>query len=419
MTEAYSHNMQPDQEEEKLPENGGIKVFSKKGTITHQREVFWHSEESFSTATNYNETFKSAFEFSGIGMMIINPEGRILESNNAISNFTGYTRSELLKLNFLDLGHPEDNTTDKSLMQNMLTRVLNYYSLEKKYISKYNKILWGMHTVSKVLNKDGTLKYFVLQVVDITRRKELTDEVNRKNSELEAIRAGLIGKLNQVEELNRIIAHNLRGPASNIQLLVGMLKDKDGREKDTGLELSVNEIVDFLDDSSKSLTDSLETLMNVVQISMNKGIPMDDCDVRQIVNEILGQLNSTVFEKKAIIALNLKVEQVKYPKVFLESIFYNLISNALKYTCKDRRPEIIVSTYQAEGRVMLSVRDNGLGINLSKYGGKIFHLNQVFHPGHDSKGVGLFITKAQIESFGGSIEVRSTENVGSEFVVML
>ena len=68
---------------------------------------------------------------------------------------------------------------------------------------------------------------------------------------------------------------------------------------------------------------------------------------------------------------------------------------------------------------MLSVKDNGLGLNLEKYGKKLFKLNQIFHPGHDSKGVGLFITKAQIESFGGSIRVESQENVGAEFIVTL
>jgi signal transduction histidine kinase len=110
---------------------------------------------------------------------------------------------------------------------------------------------------------------------------------------------------------------------------------------------------------------------------------------------------------------------IRYPKVFLESIIYNLLSNALKYYSPSRIPEILLRTYEEDGRVKLSVKDNGLGIDLVKYGNKLFQLNQVFHKHNNSKGVGLYITKAQIESFGGTIQVKSRENEGSEFIVTL
>ena len=322
-------------------------------------------------------------------------------------------------MSFLDLGHPDDNHTDETLLNRMLTRLLNYYSLEKRYISKYNKLLWGLHTVSKVLNSDGTLKFYVLQIVDITRRRELTDDVNRKNNELEAAQIGLVNKLTQMEELNHIIAHNLRGPANNIRMLVNMLIDSGKAEEETGLVLEMKEIVEYLDEGSNSLLSSLNTLMEVVQLSLNKSIPYDDCDVSKIINEILSQLNNTVHEKKVVVKLDLKLIFIKFPKVFLESILYNLISNALKYTSRDRRPEIVIRTYAENNKVMISIKDNGLGIDLHKHGKKIFKLNQVFHPGHDSKGIGLFITKAQIESFGGKIHVESEEDRGAEFIVSL
>lgn len=405
--------------DDKVFGHGEEKITSKKDVNTHPRETYWHSEDKNNPVLDYNETFKSAFDFSGIGMALLSPSGRILDVNTAVSNFTGYTKTELLQMSFLDLGHPDDNHTDETLLNRMLTRLLNYYSLEKRYISKYNKLLWGLHTVSKVLNSDGTLKFYVLQIVDITRRRELTDDVNRKNNELEAAQIGLVNKLTQMEELNHIIAHNLRGPANNIRMLVNMLIDSGKAEEETGLVLEMKEIVEYLDEGSNSLLSSLNTLMEVVQLSLNKSIPYDDCDVSKIINEILSQLNNTVHEKKVVVKLDLKLIFIKFPKVFLESILYNLISNALKYTSRDRRPEIVIRTYAENNKVMISVKDNGLGIDLHKYGKKIFKLNQVFHPGHDSKGIGLFITKAQIESFGGKIHVESEEDRGAEFIVSL
>jgi PAS domain S-box-containing protein len=395
------------------------KIISKKNTISYPRDTYWHSEEQLNFAQDYNESFKSAFQFSGIGMALMAPEGRLLDVNNAFCTFTGYSRPELLQMDFLQLGHPDDNHTDVALLHKMLVRLLNYYSLEKRYISKQKKILWGLHTVSKVLSKNGTLRFYVLQIVDITRRHQLADELSRKNSELEAIRSGLINKIGQMEELNHIIAHNLRGPANNIRMLVDMLKNIDEPATDTSFKLELPEIVNYLDEGAASLTGSLETLMDVVQISINKGIIHDECDVSKLISNILSQLNSTIYETKALITLSITVRHITYPSVFLESIFYNLISNALKYISKERTPEVTISTYSAGGRNIISVKDNGLGINLEKYGKKLFKLNQVFHPGHDSKGVGLFLTRAQIESFGGSIEVKSQEHVGSEFIVTL
>ena len=366
-----------------------------------------------------NETFRSAFDYSGIGMALISPEGNILDANNAVCNFTGYTKGELLKLNFLDLTHPDDNKTDQNLLHKLLIKVINHYSIEKRYIAKSKKILWALHTVSKVSHIDGTPKFFILQIIDITKKKELADELNWKNSELEVIKSGLINKISQLEELNYIIAHNLRGPANNIKLLVDMLKTNEDPGTDSSLKLELSEIIEFLDEGSSSLLGSLNTLMEVVQISMNKTIPYDECDAKKIVCDTINQLNSVVHEKNVSIKGNMEVVTIKYPKVFLESIFYNLISNAIKYSATDRIPEILVSTYMTEDRVTISVKDNGLGINLEKYGNKIFKLNQTFHKGYDSKGVGLFITKAQIESFGGSIKVKSKEGEGTEFIVTL
>ncbi len=402
------------------------KATSKKDTTSYGRvtkkkfkEIVRYNEKIYRNVYDYKESFKSAFDFSGIGMALVSPEGDILDVNNSFCNFTGYSKPELLEFNFLDLGHPDDNHNDTSLLNRMLTNVLNYYSLEKRYISKKNTILWGMHTVSKVCNDNGTLEFYVLQVVDITHRKTLTDELNRKNSELEAIRSGLINRINQLEELNNIVAHNLRGPANNVSLLVGMLKEKFEQKDEAGLRLELAEIISYLEEGSNSLVSSLNTLMDVVQVSMSRDIPFDDCDVYTIVHEILDQLNSVVFETGAFVQFDMGVAKVRYPRVFFESIIYNLLSNALKYVSPERIPDILIRTYEQDGKTMISVKDNGLGIDLVKYGSKIFKLNQVFHKHPSSKGVGLYITKAQVESFGGTIQVKSRENEGSEFIVTL
>jgi PAS domain S-box-containing protein len=411
---------------ETTPNTEVQKATSKKETVHYGRvtkkkfqDKVQFSEKVQVSTNNYKETFKSAFEFSGIGMAMVAIDGRILDVNNAFCTFIGYTRPELQQYSILELGHPDDNENDQKLLDRMFKNILNYYTLEKRYISKQNTILWGMHTVSKVCNEKGELEHYVVQVVDITSRKNLAEALKRKNSELEAIRTGLINRIHQLEELNHIIAHNLRGPANNIVLLAEMLKDRHEEKNPTESRLELKDIVEYLNEGAHSLVTSLNTLMEVVQISMTKEIPFDDCNIYDITHEILDQLNSIVFETGAFVQLDMGIDTVRYPKVFLESIIYNLLSNALKYISKDRIPDILVRTYKEDDKIKISVKDNGLGIDLVKHGSRLFKLNQVFHKNPESKGIGLYITKAQVESFGGNIQVKSRENEGSEFIVTL
>jgi signal transduction histidine kinase len=138
-----------------------------------------------------------------------------------------------------------------------------------------------------------------------------------------------------------------------------------------------------------------------------------------LYNEVTNQLLSTIFQKRITIKTNFEVKTIKYPRVYFESILYNLLSNAIKYSSTERPPEIFVETVSNNNQVQLKVKDNGIGIDLDKHRDSIFKLNKTFHEGFDSKGVGLFITKTQIETLGGSIMVNSEVNKGTEFIVTL
>jgi signal transduction histidine kinase len=159
--------------------------------------------------------------------------------------------------------------------------------------------------------------------------------------------------------------------------------------------------------------------MQITEIKLNKEIPHDECDIATMINEICTQLQSAIYEKQAILRRHYDVTTISYPRAYLENILYNLISNALKYTRDGIRPEIFITTRMNNERVQLIVKDNGLGIDTDKYADKLFKLNGVFHTGFESKGVGLYITKTQVESFGGSIELKSKPNQGCEFIVTL
>ena len=379
------------------------------------------AQESLKTSA---EIFSSAFDYSGIGMALVGLDGKWLDVNTAFCLMTGYSKEELLMLTFQDITYPDDLDNDLRLIRKMLKKEIRTQTLEKRYISKDNKIILVLLTVSLVWNTDGTPKFFIAQVVDITKKKELENEIRRKNNILEASKESLQNKVNQLEELNHIIAHNLRGPAGNIKMFSEILMDQANSNEYIAPDISASgftyeQVLQFIQESSNSLISSLETLMEITQIKLNKTIPNDNCDVQAIINEIITQFQSGIYEKQALILSELAVEQVSYPKIYLENIIYNLVSNSLKYTRPGVAPEIMISVKSIDEKTVITVKDNGLGINLDKYGERLFKLNQVFHAGFNSKGIGLYITKTQVESLGGTIEVKSKENEGSEFIVTL
>ena len=104
-------------------------------------------------------------------------------------------------------------------------------------------------------------------------------------------------------------------------------------------------------------------------------------------------------------------------KLFLESILYNLISNALKFQHKVHKPKVRLRKFLSEDGVALEVEDNGVGMDLSKVGMDLFKFKKIFHRHFDSRGIGLFMVKYQVEALGGKISAASTPAHGSRFAV--
>ncbi|HVW96495.1 MAG TPA: PAS domain S-box protein [Mucilaginibacter sp.] len=223
---------------------------------------------------------------------------------------------------------------------------------------------------------------------------------------------GLENRISQFEDFNRIVAHNLRGPAGSIDMILKMMSDSETEEER-------EEYLTMLQQSSTTLISTLNELMKVLEVRNNQNLPYDNCDLSELTENIKRMLTGQIISKKAIISTHFNIPVLKFPKMYLESIFYNMVSNALKYSKADVPPEINIVSKVTDGKVTLIFSDNGLGIDLKRHGNNMFKLNHTFHSGFDSKGVGLFMTKTQIETFGGNISVESDPGVGTTFTIVL
>jgi signal transduction histidine kinase len=104
-------------------------------------------------------------------------------------------------------------------------------------------------------------------------------------------------------------------------------------------------------------------------------------------------------------------------KSYLESILLNLLTNSIKYKSDTRKLKINIIAHQLDDSVVLIFKDNGIGIDLERNKDKIFGLYQRFHDYPDSKGLGLYLVKSQVETMGGTISIDSKVNIGTTFTL--
>jgi signal transduction histidine kinase len=141
----------------------------------------------------------------------------------------------------------------------------------------------------------------------------------------------------------------------------------------------------------------------------------------EIIQGILEMLKEEIKKSNAILDLDLdeNYSTLFTIKGYIESVLFNLISNAIKYSSNNRRPLIKIKSIQSNDQVILSVEDNGIGIDLEKNGANMFGLYKRFNSDSEGRGLGLFMSKNQIEAIGGTINISSQLDVGTVFTIKI
>ncbi len=166
------------------------------------------------------------------------------------------------------------------------------------------------------------------------------------------------------------------------------------------------------------LNQTVLDLTEAIKINQNINVTLEKLSFEDTLRRVEESIALLILDTHAQIEHDfLAGESLIYHKVYLESIFLNLIPNSSKYRHPDRTPLIIFKTKRSETGIILTCQDNGVGIDLNQHGQKIFGLNKTFHGNQDARGVGFFITKSQIEALNGRISVASEVGRGTIFTI--
>lgn len=252
-----------------------------------------------------------------------------------------------------------------------------------------------------------------------------TEELKQKNAELNLLNKSLnevvatktlelkksldeINETNkQLEQFNFITSHNLRGPLSTLQGLYELYyQEKNPEEKLLYIDKSftvINRMDEILKDLNKIL--SYKTTEKI----------KESVDFETIISNNLKQLEIKRIHVNLYVDPSLEISGIKS---FYESIFYNLFSNAQKYKHAQRELRIDVQiTKLTDTTFSIRITDNGIGMDATKIGDNLFGFYKRFHFHVEGKGLGLYITKSQVEILGGTIRSESELNVGTTFII--
>ncbi|RYG42812.1 MAG: hypothetical protein EOO01_22380, partial [Chitinophagaceae bacterium] len=215
----------------------------------------------------------------------------------------------------------------------------------------------------------------------------------------------------QLNEFANITSHNMRSGTANMTALLDLIDHDSTITEYTNIFAMVKKV-------AANLSESLNELIEVIRVKKNVEIQKEDVVFEHVYSKIAETLQGDILKHQAAISGDFSAAPVvSFSKVYLESILQNLISNAMKYKSPDRLPVISIRSEMVGGHVLLHIKDNGLGIDLPRHGHKIFGLYQMFHKHPEAKGIGLFLTKSQVENLDGKITVASDGQSGTTFSI--
>lgn len=321
-----------------------------------------------------------------------------------VEEILGYTSEEWLSdPNFWqDHIHPDDRAWAVDYCT-AKTRENSNHDFEYRMICKNGAVIWLRDMVNIVFRNGKPVSLHGI-MIDITKSKNIENDLNNSFN--------LVTKQNErLLNFSYIISHNLRSHTSNIASIVSLIESAD-------TENEKKELMVLLVSVSKLLNETMVHLNEVINIRTNVSLVIEPLNLNEYIDNAMKIFSKEILSKE-ISVINLIPQNliINYNPAYLESILYNLISNAIRFSHPDREPVICFEWIVKKNKNILQISDNGIGVDLEKYGSKIFGLYKTFTNNKLSKGVGLFITKNQIEAMGGTITIESQAGQGTTFKI--
>lgn len=279
------------------------------------------------------------------------------------------------------------------------------FKSEIKMLTKEGKEIW-VTTIGRALRDEKD------RIIGLEGVFQNIDEIKKRELSLKKSIKQMASQNDRLFNFAHIVSHNLRSHSSNLGLLVQLIDSINDPNEKLDLLKEVKNV-------SISLDTTIGHLNKIVSIFTSKEQPKTEVLFSDTFANIRNSISNIINNSNAKIITDFKQDRIDYVPAYLESVLLNLLTNAIKYKHSNRDPEIHISTgINNSNKTYLKFNDNGRGIDLEKFGKDVFGMYKTFHYNNDAVGIGLFITKNQIESLGGTIDIESILDTGTTFTIV-
>ncbi|HVO74444.1 MAG TPA: PAS domain S-box protein, partial [Ignavibacteriaceae bacterium] len=383
-----------------------VEVFS--GPISFNGKTFLYSIVHDITERKVAEDnirkLSAGIEQSPASIVITDINGKIEYVNPKFTALTGYTFEEVKGKNPRILKSGKMTGEEYIQLWKTISGKKNWSGefLNKK---KNGELYWESALISPILNEQGEITNYIAIKEDITDVKK-ADEAFKKMT------AELMQQNRNLEQFTYIMSHNLRTPVANIIGISDAMQHVNLDDNEKSLMMK------GLFSSVKKLDEVILDLSNILQVKQGVNEKKEKVSFSKLVEDIKTSISALIEAEHVEIKTDFsEIDEILTLKSYLYSIFYNLILNSIKYKRIDSNPLIEITSFKSDSKLLLTFKDNGIGIDLKKKGNEVFGMYKRFHTHTEGKGMGLFMTKMQTETLGGKIQIQSEVNKGTEFKI--
>jgi PAS domain S-box-containing protein len=352
-----------------------------------------------------------------VSIIATDTEGQITLFNSGAEQMLGYKAEELIGKHTPAIIHlPEEMDKESKFLSEKYGKKISGYETfiydaqmgqpntkEWSYKSKDGHIIPILLSINKIVD-ENTITGYLGVATDITELKEVEKEIRSLLNITEK-------QNDRLKNFAYIVSHNLRSHSGGISGLIELLHLEHP-------DLANSELVTLLNSSAENLKQTVNDLTEIVKVNLTIE-ELQHIRLSSVIEKNIKSLSSQISRTGIKIINDIPdAIQIQGISAYIDSIVLNMITNAIKYKSEVRESFLRIYYEEDKSTITLFFQDNGLGIDINKHGDKLFGMYKTFHRHDDSRGIGLFITKNQVESMGGKIKVESEVNIGTTFKII-
>src|SRR5690606_16234978 len=339
--------------------------------------------------------------------------GRFTYSNFPLLDLLGITLEQIIGKTFYDLPYPHDLATK---LQSQIEEVIQTgkpVTDQTPFTNPKGKAAYYEYIFTPVFDDQGKVVLVAGSTRDISEHKRSEEARKLKNDELINLNNQLMRVNSDLDNFIYTASHDLKSPIANIEGLVNALQEY--LTKHVSEHPKVEQLITMIMASVERFNRTIHDLSDITKLQRLNDEEASAVDLEEIIDGIQQDLSFLIRDTNGKVRLSLNgVRYINFAPKNLRSIFSNLIANSLKYKAQDRDPLIEITAKEDSDYTVVTVTDNGMGMDLSQ-GTSIFGMFKRLHHHVDGTGIGLYIVKKIMDNSEGKIDVDSEVGKGTVF----